>query len=412
MVVLVKYLSRILAKGLHFKLILIGLFVQLISLFRDYPPDHPCGRVLEINSTLSVLINCDSAVYMKDAQDAIRLVNGESVYQDRPLPTFLVSFFARIWNTLELPDYNRQIQGNSGQTVTYSLVTYAFFLVLSAAILSLTIYIGIESLLLIQRKLNVPYEIFASVAFLYVAVISMNEITKTFFWTPGSQMFNLLLPVYAFYLTFFSYQSVSTKFYLFHVLILSLLLFSYAFFVILIIPLLLIKWSELKHRFLLTSIPLFLYLSYPLLLNKFGGEYNNFAVGYRRMYVWVLDAYNQENLYTKLNEFLGYFIKSVAVIPTITLLLSLSAFVLMPKNVTLSFKSELILISFHVLMISFYGYYSRRLTLPIIILLFLILIKIFFCLKNKVQIKVLQPWLFVTLIFIVCSWIFTPGPLV
>jgi hypothetical protein len=147
-------------------------------------------------------------------------------------------------------------------------------------------------------------------------------------------------------------------------------------------------------------------------LNTFGGKYNNFAIGYRRMYVWVIDAYNQEILNTKLTEYIGYFIKSVAVIPTIAFLLSLIAFVLMPKTVTLSFRSELILISSHILMISLYGYYSRRLTLPITILLFLISIKMFFCLKNNIQVKVMQLWLFVTVFFIVCSWIYTPGPLV
>ena len=408
----VQYLTKLFQKRIYLKLIIIGLFIQITSLFRSYPPDHPCGRILDINSVMRVLINCDSAVYMKDAQNPIRLFNGESVYQDRPIPTFFVAILAKFWHFLKLPDYYREILGNSGGVVTYSLVTYAFFLVLSTAILVLTIYIGIKTLSLIQQKLNVPHEIFVSVACVYVAVISMNEITKTFFWTPGSQIFNLLLPIYAFYLTFFSYQPASTKFYLSQAFIFSLLLFSYAFFVLLLIPLLLTKWSNLKLRILITSIPLLMYLSYPFLLNMFGGEYNNFAVGYRRMYIWVLDAYNQEILYTKLNEFLGFFIKSVAIIPTIILMLYVIAFVLMPKNVTLSFKNELILVFFHILMISFYGYYSRRLTFPIIILLFLILIKIFFCLKDRIQIKVLHTSLFVILIFIVCSWIFTLGPLV
>ncbi len=409
---LVEFLAKNLAKRLNLKLILFGLSVQIVALFRSYPPDHPCGRVLEINSTLSVLINCDSAVYMKDAQDPMRLVDGQSVYQDRPLPTFLVAFLAKIWHTLNLPDYYRQIQGNSGQTVTYSLVTYALFLILSLAILSLTIHVGLKSLMLIQYKVNVPYEIFASVAFLYVTVISMNELTKTFFWTPGSQMFNLLLPVYAFYLTFFTYQPVSDKSYLFHVFIVSLLIFSYAFFVLLLIPLLLSKWSKLKTRILITCVPIILYLSYPFLLNLFGGRYNNFAFGYRRFYVWVIDAYREGVLGIKLGESLGYFVKSFPFFPIITLLITITIFTLMEKKVKLNFRSELTLLSAHVVMIGLYGYYSRRLTLPIVITLFMFLLKMFFGLKHQIQIKVLQPWLFVSVLFIVCSWIFTLGPLI
>ncbi|MFM7979907.1 MAG: hypothetical protein ACKPKO_11385, partial [Candidatus Fonsibacter sp.] len=84
------------------------MFIQIISLFRSYPLDHPCGRVLDINSVMSVLINCDSAVYMKDAQNPIRLVNGESVYQDRPIPTLLVAMLAKFWHFFNLPDYYRE----------------------------------------------------------------------------------------------------------------------------------------------------------------------------------------------------------------------------------------------------------------------------------------------------------------
>ena len=133
---MVKYLSKLFTKRLYLKLIIFGLLVQIISLFRNYPSNHPCGRVLDINSAMSVLINCDSAVYMKDAQNPVRLVNGESVYQDRPLPTLLVATLSKFWHFLNLPDYYRDVQGNSGQIVTYSLITYVIFLALSAAIFS------------------------------------------------------------------------------------------------------------------------------------------------------------------------------------------------------------------------------------------------------------------------------------
>ena len=409
---MVKYLSKLFTKRLYLKLIIFGLLVQIISLFRNYPSNHPCGRVLDINSAMSVLINCDSAVYMKDAQNPVRLVNGDSVYQDRPLPTLLVAALSKFWHFLNLPDYYRDVQGNSGQMVTYSLITYVIFLALSAAIFSFTCYLGIKSLFQFQQKLNIPDEIFISTAFIFITSISMNEITKTFFWTPGSQMFNLLLPVYAFYLISSDNKTITNKFYLTQILIVSFLLFSYAFFVILLIPLLLIKWNKLRYRLLLCLIPVISYLTYPYLLNQFGGVYNNYAIGYRRMYVWVIDAYKQNVFYEKLSEFLSYFLKSVPVLPTIILLIAFIAFSLMQKNVKLDFRGELVLISVHIFMIGFYGYYSRRLTFPIVIFFLLVILKMSYVLRSNVRYKILEFGMPVVLLYIFISWAFTLGPLV
>jgi hypothetical protein len=361
---------------------------------------------------MSVLINCDSAVYMKDAQNPIRLVNGESVYQDRPLPTLLVAALSKFWHFLKLPDYYRDVQGNSGQIVTYSLVTYIIFLALSAAIFSFACYLGIKSLSQFEQKLIIPNEIFISTMFIFVTAISMNEITKTFFWTPGSQMFNLLLPIYAFYLISDGDKTITDKFYLTQILIVSLLIFSYAFFVILLVPLILMKWNKLGYRLLLCSIPVISYLTYPYLLNQFGGTYNNYQVGYRRLYVWVIDAYIQNVFFDKLSEFLGYFLKSIPVIPTIILIIAFMTFGLMPRTIILDFRSELVLTFFHILMIGFYGYYSRRLTFPIVLFLLVAAIKLFFSLKNDDQSKILQLGILVLVPIAMGSWIFTLGPLV
>ena len=409
---MVKYLSKLFAKRLYLKLIIFGLLIQIISLFRNYPSNHPCGRVLDINSAMSVLINCDSAVYMKDAQNPIRLVNGDSVYQDRPLPTLLVAALSKFWHFLNLPDYYRDVQGNSGQMVTYSLITYVIFLALSAAIFSFTCYLGIKSLFWFEQKLSIPNEIFVSTAFIFITAISMNEITKTFFWTPGSQMFNLLLPIYTFYLISGGNKTITNKFYLTQILIVSLLLFSYAFFVILLIPLVLMKWNRLRYRLLLCFIPVISYLTYPYSLNQLGGVYNNYAVGDRRMYVWVIDAYTQNVFFEKLSEYIGYFLKSIPIIPTIILLIAFTIFFLMEKNTKLDFRGELVSISVHTFMIGFYGYYSRRLTFPIIIFLFLVILKMFYALRSNARYKILELGMPVVVLYIFISWAFTLGPLV
>jgi uncharacterized membrane protein len=163
---------------------------------------------------------------------------------------------------------------------------------------------------------------------------------------------------------------------------------------------------------LLCSIPIIAYLSYPFLLNQFGGAYNNFAVGYRRLYIWMIDAYKQDKFFEKISEFLGYFFESIPALPTILILIALTIFTLIRKNIHLDFRSELFLISVHILMISFYGYYSRRLTFPIVVLLLLVIIKLFFTLKNGAQKRILQLGLPVLVPIVIGSWIFTLGPLV
>ena len=268
-------LNKILAKGTYLKLIIFALSLQLVSLFRNYPLNPPCGRVLEITKGIGVLINCDSAVYMKDAQSPSRLFNGESVYQDRPLPTLLVSIFAKIWHFLNLPDYYRDIVGNSGVVVTYSLVTYVLFLLLSASILSISCWLGIKTFSNITSKFNLNNQSFIFIVFIFTILISMNELTKTFFWTPGSQMFNILIPVYLFYLLQFAYITVSTKFFMLNICVLVLLMFSYAFFILLVIPIVLLGWRSYKLRILVLAASVLVYALYPIVLRLLGGIFNN-----------------------------------------------------------------------------------------------------------------------------------------
>jgi hypothetical protein len=126
----------------------------------------------------------------------------------------------------------------------------------------------------------------------------------------------------------------------------------------------------------------------------------------------VIDAYKQDKFFEKISEFLGYFFESIPLLPTILILISLTAFMLMQKNLHLDFRNELLLIFVHILMISFYGYYSRRLTFPIIILMLLVIIKLFFTLKSGTQKRILQVGLSVLVPIVIGSWIFTLGPLV
>lgn len=403
-------LNKVFAKGTYIKLTMFALILQVVSLFRSYPLNPPCGRVLEITKGVGVLINCDSAVYMKDAQIPIRLFNGESVYQDRPLPTLLVSLFAKIWHFFNLPDYHRDIVGNSGVVVTYSLVTYVLFLLLSAIILSISCWLGIKTFSNITGKFNLNNQSFVFSAFAFTILISMNELTKTFFWTPGSQMFNILIPVYLFYLLQFAYNPVTNKFFIINVCIFIVLLFSYAFFILLLIPLVLLGWKNYKLRLLVLATSVLIYATYPILLRLLGGTYNNFAIGYRRLYVWVIDAYFDNEFVDKISWFLTLFLKTFPIIPIIFSLIILILFV-NHKNNLRAIKLEFFVLIVYIFMLAFYGYYSRRLTFPIIIFVLLMILKMYMRYPKKISSTQISLAFGAIISITLFSWLFTNGPL-
>jgi hypothetical protein len=400
---------------LYIKLILLGLLSQIVSLFRNYPTDHPCGRVLSVTSGLNVLINCDSAVYMKDAQDPSRLFDGTSVYQDRPIPTLLVASLGKLWQLLNLPDFSREIVGNSGSITTYYFSYYLLFTAFSTLIFASACFLGIKALSKISIKFNTSNGIFIISSVMLVLFISMNEITKTFYWTPGSQMFNLLLPIYIFYLIQFSQEKVSTQFFVVHSILFMLLIFSYAFFILLYIPLISLKWGTFKLRILSTLPILLAYLAYPSLLKLFGGTYFSFGFGYRRLYLWVIDSYFDGNLLENLAQYLLYYIQTFPIIPSLLLLISITFLGFHSFTSQVSKKIiflEIFILLIYILMQAFYGYYSRRLTYPIYIFMYLIVLRAAIVNKEKHQNFGHLLLSLVTALIIVASWIFSLGPLI
>lgn len=412
---ILKGLNKILARRIYLKLIIFSLVLQIVSLFRNYPLNHPCGRVLDITWGMEVLINCDSAVYMKDAQSPSRLFNGESVYQDRPLPTLLIAAAARLWHFLKLPDYNRDVVGNSGIIINYSLITYIFFLLLSAFVLCVSCWLGIKTFSIISNKFTIKNEIFIIIALLFTTLLSMNELTKTFFWTPGSQMFNLLIPVYLFYLLQFANTSVTTKFFIFNLIMFTLLMFSYAFFILVAIPLMLIKWKSFRFRSAAVATSILIYAAYPQILQLCGGTYNNFALGYRRMYLWVLDSYFDHQLFQNLGKNFLFFANTFPILPIILALL-IFLIVTYKSGFLWDFltlvRLEIILLFFYFLTFGLYGYYSRRLTYPLMIFLFLIILKIYAFYSSKVVNRKNMIIIISIFPFVLYSWVFTNGPLI
>jgi len=246
-------------------------------------------------------------------------------------------------------------------------------------------------------------------------LISMNELTKTFFWTPGSQMFNLLLPVYMFALVQKSQSKVSNKVFITSIIFFALLLFSYAFFILLIIPLLFLNWKNLKYRlFWVLPIPV-LYFLYPLLVELFGGKYYSFGFGNRRLYLWVLDSYLAGNLTERLREFFLYFVGTFPLIPSLFIFIAiiyLGKNFLMDSKSSVIFRLELFVIFIYIILLAFYGYYSRRLTYPVFLFIYLVLLGNAITSSRSYRGSDVSIIASVIGVVSLASWVFTLGPLV
>lgn len=409
-------IARYFEKHLYLPYILGALILQLVSLFKEYPYNHPCGRVFTLKNNLSVLINCDSAVFMRDAQDPLRLFNGISVYQDRPLPTLTASILSKIWHGFNFPDYYKSIVGNSGISTSYSLATYAFFLLINVTILATACLLSLKIIINQFKANSINIKLYPYVAVIIISVVALNEITKTFFWTPHSQMFNILLPVYMFYLLQFSKKNVSMRFYLFNSFIFLMLLFSYAFFILLALSFTLMNWKTLRIRIFLITTILFVYISYPFILITLGGNFYSIGIERYRLFIWVFDSLNDRSGSPSIINNINLFLKTLPAIPII--LISFLFVYFIRKNnfslyqIFLFLKIELLQLHVYAVLLAGYGYYARRLSYPLIIFLSFILIKLFLS-KSKLWIRALYSFLtWLICSFILISWVMTSGPLV
>lgn len=391
-------------------------FIQGISLLRNYPASPACGRVIEVFSDMSVLINCDSAVFMKDAQNPLRVLDGQSVYQDRPAHSILVWIMSVTFRLLGIPNVSREVVGNSGEVTVYQSVFYASFLILNTLILVIATFIALKSI--ISKKISAVFTDGVLVPAIIVLIVTANELTKTFFWTPHSQMFNILLPVLGFFLIKKRSKVETLKEFFLLQLAIFLLMFFYPLFGILYGILLFSTYSKFSRRIFLTASFIITYLLYPRLLTSLGGNYSNFAVAEYRQYIWPFDALKQGNLIDQISVNFKSFILTFPLFPTLllsVLIVFLSIVTSKPPNSVSALIKEqmpyLMFFALYICALSMMGYYSRRLTLGPFIFLELAVLNFGISRWGNRSLKVRNLFLYGLIGVLIVCWIATNGPL-
>ena len=150
---------------------------------KDYcMTDNPIGRGFRL------LFTCDSYEFLVLAKEPARVVTTSGVRQSRPLSFGLayliaqpIHFLPRITRTgpyrLLRPEY-----------ISYLIINFALIVVAMVWFTSL-----------LQADVNAP----AGPELLFsLVVLSVNDITKVFFWSPHTQVYNLFIPCLTMYVTF------------------------------------------------------------------------------------------------------------------------------------------------------------------------------------------------------------------
>lgn len=362
------------------------------------------------------MINCDSAVFMKDAQSPSRLFDGQSVYQDRPAHALFVWVMSNFLKVIGFPNSSREVIGNSGGITLYQSTFYLSYLIINLLILLVAVKLAINFVHPSDYK-RATYSNASSVL-LIIFLVTGNELTKTFFWTPHSQMFNILLPVLALVLISNREKINTLKVFLSLTVGLVLLMFFYPLFGLLLTILIYADYSKFWKRALIVSAVLFGYLLYPRVLEYLGGSYSNYAILKFRQYVWILDASKQHNLGERSVANFNTFISTIPLIPTLLIIASVILSSIMAskidKKLTL-IGSELfpyfIFFAVYTFSVMAMGYYSRRLTLgPFIFLELLVFRNVNSVSKDHFQ-KARSFATYSLLLLLISSWLWTNGPL-
>ena len=390
--------------------------IQGMSLLRNYSSEPVCGRILNIVMNFNVLVNCDSAVFMKDAQNPSRLFNGQSVYQDRPGHAGIIWVVGNILKIVGFPNQTREIIGTSGVATQYESIFYISFVLTNFIILLTAVFLSLQFMGKWNSRSNNLSGF--SIVIITVMVVAANELTKTFFWTPHSQMFNILLPVLALVMIEQRKGINNLKSFLFAAALIFGLMFFYPLFGILFSILIFAKYANLFKRIVILQFFIITFLLYSKIIDSVGGSYSNFALEHYRQYVWIFDSLANGTLQEKLSANLKAFIFTFPIFPSILLAVTivLLAFVATTSAQSATkFKSStlpyLLFLSLYVFALAMMGYYSRRLTLGVMIYVELLLLKNSASLLSERYQRTWHLAMSLLILILIGSWVWTNGPL-
>ena len=391
-------------KGLEFPewlgkygyLILFGLLTQIFSIlhspnsFISGTNRAFCNYYITKFRIFNVHIDCDSQYFLLDSQNPLRLFRDQTPLQDRPLHTFIVFIISKVFGFIGIPPGATTYLGEDSIPQTYNIMNYGIFIAINAAILTATILIVLRVML---KSDAIRGQFFKVSILLAILLITQNPITREYFWTPHSQIFNLLIPAILFYFVQKDFKLNTRRFYIIFFIV-SLSLLAYPTFIILLPVFFLITWKSLGKLYALlilaSLIPKFLW---PIILNALGGQYVDWPVVGHRRFIWVLDSYKSKSLVQDLGTNLSAFMNSLpwlwVIITLFILLIGLLYLINVRYTVARTTRSDLISSA-----VAFFSYlfgmilngeYGPRFTIGVVVLLSLLILNEVSALSTKLK---------------------------
>ncbi|WPD21024.1 MAG: hypothetical protein SD837_12520 [Candidatus Electrothrix scaldis] len=265
-------------------------------------------------------LNCDSPDFLFLAHNPWELLRKGNVRQDRPAFILLASAFAKIIPLSEQGKMARRVHIATRDRFAFYLPIYFFKYYASYILINVFILLGaflfFSNLVFRERYC---YFVQFSLAFLLI----FNDVVKAFVWSPHTQMFNIMLPLFC--LWCFIHVVDKSLFDRPFVFVLALLagvgMTAYASFILvlpsIILPALviLVRQKELSMKKILyitlrsciigilVILPSALWYFY--VISKTGSFYSHSTEAYHHV-VWMKDAY-QEGVMILLNKLFGNF---------------------------------------------------------------------------------------------------------
>lgn len=371
-------------------------------LWRSFSPP-PCTAVVEAPLKASIVINCDSAQFMQDSQNPSRLLEAQTSYQDRPL----YSLTARLLSNILTPivPQSREFHNAQHESIQFQYANFISFILLHSAVVLIGLFFLQRALPWLATVGQTDLKHFNNHTLLLYSLstlIFLNDITKGFFWTPHTQVFNLFLISFSLYsVKFFSGSNKRWQVGLWFIAAGTLVFFYPLMVLLLVIPTVI----NLRKYLLLSVATLVPYLIYPQILENFGGTYRNPQTADFKQFVWLFEIDEASDVLNRIDAFLHTFPKTLTICTLI-----LAAFVTFKhrkKLAVVDFSYFLFLFSYFSFLFLM-GFYANRLTSSFVIATFVYFVLIAYRYTPR---KVTNRFLTILLILVLFSFIFTQGSL-
>lgn len=282
--------------------VIIILFTVVSFLFSPKPFNETdyCGTYIKISNRSGFIKNCDTKYSINPALHPGILLKKNTIRQSRPLYILTGTIFGYSLNTLL-------------QLIGFNPYPEAIFYLGFVLINFLTLYFGI----ILYDKILAAFGVDKFLLFTSSLFLICNDVTKSFFWTPHQQMFNMFTPLLMIYIMsriLLAPCIISNRKFLLISFLSGILLLVYGNFV-LILPCLLLSYTYRLYidnninptRLTIAailSVILFLIptLCWVAIVTLTAGHYYNHAIAAYRQLVWIFDT-----LQLSLYEFARYF---------------------------------------------------------------------------------------------------------